>query len=74
MLHIKKQLNLVKNSFTLIEVLSSLIIISVIILGFSNIIISNNKKDNYEKLNIAYDNFLDNKAISTKDIIFNEHK
>jgi len=65
---------LVKNSFTLIEVLSSLIIISIIISGFSNIIISNNKQDNYEKLNIAYDNLLGNKTTSTKNIIFNEHK
>jgi len=65
---------LVKNSFTLIEVLSSLIIISIIISGFSNIVIANNKQDNYKKLNISYNNFLDNKVTSTKDIIFNEHK
>ena len=52
----------------------SLIIISTIIAGFSNLIIGTNTKDNYTLLNKAYNNFIENKKVSTKDIVFNEHK
>jgi len=63
---------LAKNSFTLIEVMMSLIIISVIIAGFSNLIINTNNL-NYQKLTKAYNNYLNNKKISTENIKFMEH-
>ena len=52
----------------------SLVIISIMILGFSNIILNTNNKSKYEELNIAYDKYLQNKNISSSNIVFNEHK
>jgi len=65
---------LVKNSFSLIEVIFSLIIISIVVAGFSNILISSNNKNTYNELNMAYNNFINNQPISSKDIIFIEKK
>jgi len=64
---------LVKSSFTIIEVMFGLIILSVIISGYSNILLNNTISENYNNLQIAYNNFLDNKQISTNNIKFIEH-
>jgi hypothetical protein len=50
-----------------------LIILSVIISGYSNILLNNTISENYNNLQIAYNNFLDNKQISTNNIKFIEH-
>jgi len=64
---------LVKNSFTLIEVIFSLIIIAVIISGYSNLILNSNSSNNYDDLNTAYNNFLDGKKLSSNKLQFLEH-
>jgi type II secretory pathway component PulJ len=54
MLHTKKQSNLVKNSFTLLETLLALMILLVMIAQFSNIIHLQNDHMVYKELELAH--------------------
>ena len=60
----KKQKNLGKNSFTLIETLLSLVIISIILGGFYTLINQNNDFKTYNTLQKAQNDFISNDDIN----------
>ena len=71
----KKQYNLGKISFTLIETLISLIIISILISGFSKFINNNSNYNIYQDLQKAQNEFIKNGTITTvfKDFTLKNH-
>jgi len=54
----KKQLNWAKNSFTIIETLISLIIVSILISGFTKLIRTNSQYNTYIELQKAQNDFI----------------
>jgi len=61
----KKQKSLAKNSFTLIETLLSLIIVSIIISGFAKLINPNTNYKKYQELQKAQNEFTKTNKIIT---------
>ena len=61
-----------KNSFTLFEVLISLVILSVIISGISRLFVSDNRTNRYYELQKIENNYIEkNSIINSEDIKFN---